>query len=141
MCPEARYSRKRDTVWTGYKVHLTETGDEDLPNLITPGVTTEASTPDCHATAIIHPALAQKDLLPAEHIVDAGYVDAGVLVTRQTEHPIRVVGPVPQDNHWQARAGAGFDVACFTVNRDTQVATCPQGTLSRKWSETHDTHQ
>ena len=32
--PEARMSIKRSTLWTGYKVHLTETCDEDLPHLI-----------------------------------------------------------------------------------------------------------
>jgi transposase len=138
--PQARYSVKRETTWTGYKVHLTETCDEDLPHLITHVVTTEASTPDWNVTAVIHPALAEKELLPAEHLLDAGYVDAEVVVTSQTEHQVRVIGPVPMDNHWQARAGAGFDVACFTLDWETCVAKCPQGTSSRKWSETHDTH-
>jgi hypothetical protein len=101
--PEARYSVKRDTTWTGYKVHLTESCDEDTPHLITHVVTTEASTPDWHAAAVIHPALAAKDLLPAEHLLDAGYVDSGVVVTSQREHQVRVIGPVPLDNHWQAR--------------------------------------
>lgn len=32
---EARLGVKRDTEWTGYKVHLTETCDNDLPHLIT----------------------------------------------------------------------------------------------------------
>jgi IS5 family transposase len=138
--PEARYSVKRDTTWTGYKVHLTESCDEDTPHLITHVVTTEASTPDWHAAAVIHPALAAKDLLPAEHLLDAGYVDSGVVVTSQREHQVRVIGPVPLDNHWQARAGAGFEVACFSLDWEARVATCPQGTLSRKWSETHDSH-
>jgi transposase len=44
--PQARYSRKRDTEWTGYKVHLTETGDDDTPNLITDVTTTPATTSD-----------------------------------------------------------------------------------------------
>ncbi len=136
--PAARYSVKRDTTWTGYKVHLTETCDEDAPHVITQVLTTPASTPDWHAAAVIHPALAEKDLLPAEHLLDAGYIDSGVLVTSQTEHQVQVIGPVPPDNHWQARAGAGFDVACFTLDWEARVATCPQGTPSRSWSETQD---
>src|SRR5262249_46186713 len=32
---EARYSIKRETAWTGYKIHLTETCDDDRPNVIT----------------------------------------------------------------------------------------------------------
>ena len=84
--------------------------------------------------------MAEKDLLPAEHLLDAGYVDAGVLVTSQTEHQVRVIGPAPVDNHWQARAGAGFDVACFHLDWEAHLATCPRGVVSRTWSATHDTH-
>ena len=29
--PEARYSTKRSVEWVGYKVHLTETCDDDRP--------------------------------------------------------------------------------------------------------------
>jgi hypothetical protein len=32
---EAHYSRKDQILWTGYKVHLTETCDEHMPRLIT----------------------------------------------------------------------------------------------------------
>ncbi len=59
--PEARYSVKRDTTWTGYKVHVTETCDEDAPHLITPVVTTAATPPDWHIAAVLHPALAACD--------------------------------------------------------------------------------
>ncbi len=136
---DARYSMKRTTTWTGYKVHLTETCDEDTPNLITHVLTSEATTPDWHAPEVIHTALADKALLPAEHLLDAGYVDSEVMVTSQTDHAVKVIGPVPADNSWQAREGAGFDVACFTLDWEAQRATCPQGAASRKWSATHDT--
>ncbi len=33
--PQARYGNKRSTTWTGYKVHLTETCDENSLHLIT----------------------------------------------------------------------------------------------------------
>lgn len=138
--PEARYSKKRNTTWAGYKVHLTETCDEDRPHLITHVLTTSAPLSDWEAIDVIHPALAQKDLLPAEHLVDAGYVDSGVLVSSQSEHQVRVVGPVSVDTRWQARAAEGFDGACFTLDWEARVATCPQGTTSRKWSQTHDSH-
>jgi transposase len=36
--------------------------------------------PDMASTAGIHKCLADKGLLPAEHFVDAGYVDAALLV-------------------------------------------------------------
>jgi transposase len=65
--PEARYSQKRQTEWCGYKVHLTETCDEERPRLITHVETTPATTQDEQMTDTIHTALAAKDLLPKEH--------------------------------------------------------------------------
>ncbi len=136
--PEARYSMKRGTVWTGYKVHLTETRDAGRPHLVTDVQTTPASTPDCAATAQVHTALAARDLLPATHLVDGGYVDGEHLVTSRQEHGIDLVGPAPVDNCWQARAGRGFDAASFTLDWPVRRATCPQGQGSVKWSETRD---
>jgi len=135
---EARYSVKRSTSWTGYKVHLTETCDPDQPHLITHVETTPATTQDWQMTAPIHAGLARKGLLPGEHLLDAGYVDSGVLVDSRNEYGVEVVGPVPPDNHWQALAGEGFDAASFSLDWATQQATCPRGHASTKWSETHD---
>lgn len=137
---EARYSVKRHTAWTGYKAHLTETCDPDLPHLITHVETTLATVPDAQLPTI-HQALARKALLPSEHIVDAGYVDSEDIVTSHDEHGVRVVGPVPPDASWQARADAGFDVSCFVLDWEARRATCPEGHRSTKWSETKDRHE
>jgi transposase len=137
---EARYSKKRSTVWTGFKVHVTETCDPETPNLITHVATTSATVQDVEMLTPIHTALANKGLLPAEHLVDAGYVDGEVLATSKATHAVEVLGPAPQDTRWQARAGEGFDVACFTVDWEQEHATCPQGVQSTTWSETHNDH-
>ena len=44
-------------------------------------------------TAPIHEALAAKALLPSTHLVDAGYIDATLLVSSPTEHQIDLAGP------------------------------------------------
>jgi transposase len=137
---EARTSKKRDTVWTGYKVQVTETCDADTPQLITHVATTPATVPDVEMLAPIHTALAKKGLLPAEHLVDAGYVAAETLVTSAATHAVEVVGPAPQDTGWQARAGEGFAVACFALDWEHEQATCPQGVRSAAWSPTKDEH-
>lgn len=137
---EARYSVKRSTAWTGYKVHLTETCDDDRPHLITHLETTPATTQDWQMAPVIHAALSDKGLLPREHLRDAGDVDSGVLVASQTDHGVDVVGPVPQDNHWQARADDGFAVACFAVDWEARRVLCPGGHTSTKWSTTHHRH-
>jgi transposase len=136
---DARFGVKRDIRWTGYKVHLTETCDADSPNLITHVATTAATTADVDLTASIHQALAARDLMPAEHIVDTGYMDADLIVSSQTDYQLTLIGPVGPDTSWQARAGKGFDGTQFRVDWDKQQVTCPQGHASRYWRPGHDT--
>ncbi len=66
---EARYSTKRDVEWVGYKVHLTETCDEDRPHLIVNVETTPATTPDDNMVEVVHESEKKRDLLPGEHLV------------------------------------------------------------------------
>lgn len=129
---------KRDTVWTGYKVHLTETCDEDTPNLVVHVETTPATTPDFAVTGDIHQALAAKDLRPATHLVDAGYVDGAHLAASRRDYGIDLVGPAPADHSWQFQAGRGFATGDFTLDWAAQQATCPQGHSSMKWSPPRD---
>jgi transposase len=131
--PEARYSEKRGLGWTGYKVHLTETCDDDLPHLLTQVETTVATETDVTHLAVIQQGLARTDLLPARHLVDAGYIRARNLVESRIEHGIDLFGPTYEDRQWQARAGTGYDVAHFQIDWDAEVVTCPQGRRSVRW--------
>jgi transposase len=134
---EARFATKRQTSWTGYKVHLTETCDADAPHLITNVETTRATTNDVEVTDTIHAHLAARDLLPAEHLLDSGYVAADVLVASQQQQ-VDVIGPVLSDNSWQAQQPDGLDVSCFALDWEVRQAICPAGKLSVSWVETHD---
>ena len=136
--PDARYAKKRDTSWIGYKVHLTETCEADRPNLITDVQTTAAGTPDGAVTAPVQSALAGRGLLPETHVVDAGYVDAALLVASQVDHAIDLLGPVALDHGWRAHSEQGFDLSAFTIVWPDRVAHCPAGQTSRDWSETCD---
>jgi transposase len=136
--PEARFGKKRTTEWVGYKAHLTETCDDDLPHFITHVETTLATTDDACVTETIHTALAARDLLPDQQLLDAGYMSAEHLVTLLTEYGVDLVGPVLADNSWQAQAGLGFDKASFEFDWDAQSATCPCGYRCQHWSETQD---
>src|SRR3989337_1138337 len=84
--------------------------------------------------------LAARELLPSEHIVDAGYVTADHLVTSQKTHGLALVGPVNPDVSWQAKAQQGFDVATFVIDWDAQMATCPRGKTSVLWMPGQDRH-
>ena len=128
--PEARYSTKREMEWVGYKVHLTETCDEERPHLIVNVETTPATTPDDNMIKPVHESLKGRSLLPREHLVDKGYTDAHVLVESQSEYGVTIIGPVAADPSWQARAGEGFDKGNFVVDWDRQVVICPAGNES-----------
>lgn len=131
---EARFSRKRNTTWTGYKVHLTESCDEALPHLLTHVETTPATEPDCQTLPKIHRALAEKALLPAEHLLDAGYVDIDNVCHSLTCHQVELVGPMRPDSSPQAKQHAGYAIANFLVDYATKTVTCPQGNRSVVWS-------
>jgi len=135
---DARYGNKRSTTWTGYKVHLTETSDADAPHLITHVETTSAPVSDIDMTAPIHQALADKGLLPAAHLADAGYVDADLLISSHRDHEIDLVGPVRPDTSWQAKAGQGFDVPAFTIDWEARTVICPEGQTSFDWVPSRD---
>lgn len=137
---EARRSAKYTMSWTGYKVHLTETCEAELPHLITHVETTESTTQDMSTTASIHEALAQKELLPNQHLVDQGYTSANLLVTSEKEYGVDLVGPVAVDKHWQSKAADGFSLSDFKVNWSTKKVRCPQGKYSRIWKRGFDTY-
>lgn len=92
--PEAHFGNKRSVTWTGYKVHLTETCDEEFPHLITDVQTTAPDQADVSLTEPIQEALAEKGLLPSLHLVDSDYVDADLIVHSQQARGILVVRPV-----------------------------------------------
>jgi transposase len=137
--PEVRYGTKRTHTWIGYKVHLTETCDADLPHLVTQVETTIATGTDYGTLPQVQAELARTDLLPAEHLVDSGYVDAGLLVHSQAQG-IDLVGPASTPQDWQTRAGQGFDQEHFTIDWQARTATCPQGQRSVAWKTNRDRH-
>jgi transposase len=118
--PQARYSEKRSTAWIGYKAHLTETCDEDKPRLITEVETTVATVPDHEVVDEVHQKLSAKQLLPADHLLGAGYIN-------------ELCGPPRRDTAWQAQAGKGFAASDFTFDWEKQQATCPDGKQSSSW--------
>ena len=135
---EAHFGIKRETTWTGYKVHLTESCDPDQPALITNVATTAATLTDNAVVGDMHDHLATRDLLPTHHIVDAGYMDAHGIVAAATDHAVELVGPVLADTNWQARQNRGYAAADFTIDWANRTVCCPQGHTSSYWRAHHD---
>ncbi len=128
------YCVKRSTEWIGYRVHLTETCDEEEPHLITQVQTTTATTHDAKATPIIQDDLAQRDLLPDTHLVDEGYMDTDLVVKNQ-RRGVDLVGPIPSHKSWQSRTEEAFDHTQFHIDWQAKVATCPNGKKSAHHAE------
>ncbi len=129
---EARYSYKREREWMGYKVHVTESCDEDAPHLITHILTTNATEPDWDALELIHDDLQQHDLLPDEHLVDMGYTSAPILFDSQHDYGVTVFGPVVEKHTWQQ--ATGYEIDAFMIDWENRQVTCPQGKVSQPWT-------
>jgi transposase len=130
---EVRYSAKGEQGWVGYKIQLSETCGQEEVHLITQVTTSLATEADMAALENVHGSLQQKDLLPDEHLLDAGYVDAEALVSSQRDFGVTLCSPVREKVSWQARAGQGFDLASFQIDWEKQVAICPNGQTSVEW--------
>jgi transposase len=160
---DARWGAKRDTFWLGYKLHITETCDDAppcacrpadtpaagpahdpehdkgcarlvFPNLITNVATTDATVPDSQMTEPIHDALAARDLAPGRHYLDSGYLSAALVVSALAARGIALIGPLLADTSAQARTGAGYARADFTIDYGSKTVTCPQGKTSASWT-------
>jgi transposase len=136
--PEARFRTRSGTSWTGYIVHLSETCEDDAVHLLTHAMTTPATVHEAKCTAAIHQALAGKGLVPGEHLVDAAYVYAELLVRGREELGIDLVGPPRPNPSWQAKVEGGHTLDRFEVDWDEQRVRCPQGKLSLAWSRQID---
>jgi transposase len=135
---EAHFSRGRSLAWIGYKLHITETCESETPHLVTHVETTTAPVADGTMTPTIHAALQQRELLPKQHLVDTGYVDAELRVSSQRDYQVELIGPARPDVKWQARAGQGFEAARFPIDWQRQQATCPMGRTSISWTPAID---
>ena len=139
--PEARYRRKRDTQWTGYMVHVSETCEPTVPYLLTQVYTTPATVHEAMCTDVIEQALVDKGVLPQEHLVDAAYISAELLVHSRQTHGINLLGPTRQNASWQAKVDGAYSVDQFTVDWEQQEVWCPQGKQAVSWTEYVDRAQ
>jgi len=154
---DARWGGKRDTFWLGYKLHVTETCDDEprcgcpghgtgrrghdedcaapaFPNLITHVATTDATVPDSQMTSVICDDLAATNLAPGRSYLDSGYLSAALVVTALATWGIALIGPLLADTSAQARAGNGYARADFAIDYDGKTVTCPQGNTSASWT-------
>lgn len=155
--PDARWAAKKDFLWLGYKLHVSETCDDPpacgcppgpaaaqprrcacdtLPNLVTCTATTDAAVADSQMTIPVSAALAARRLAPARHYADSGYASPEHVLAAARQYGITLVTPLLADTSRQAREKAGYDRPAFAIDYDSRTVTCPQGHASRHWTET-----
>lgn len=138
---QAHYSKKRTTAWLGYKVHLSETCDPEVPHLITHVEITLAPVTDRESLPPIHEALKAKHLLPEVHLADTGSIDARSIIESQAAYGVDLLGPTLSDYHWQAKAAQGFAASDFALDWEQKRAACPEGQISYCWTPFLDKNQ
>ena len=124
---EARYRHKRDTQWTGYMVHVSETCEPTTPHLLTHVHTTPATVHEAQCTTPIQQALVDKDVFPQEHLVDAAYVSSELLVHSRDDQGILLRGPTRPSQGWQTQVEGAYTIDQFAVDWDQQHVRCPRG--------------
>lgn len=127
--PEVRYAIKRGKDWTGYKLQVTETCDEDRPHLIVDLEPTGALDNDAPELPAVQARLQAQDLVPSEQQVDQGYMSGANLVD-SAALGITLMGTPLEDT----QGPAGFRQADFAIDEVAQQATCPAGETSTLWS-------
>src|SRR5690348_4626990 len=101
-------ARSERRAWYVAALLRPETCDDDSPNVIADVATTPAPRPDHEVTAAIQDRLADRDLLPREHIVDTGYLSADLLVTSRDDLPRHPsLRPAPNAVSWTGQEHLG----------------------------------
>ena len=134
---DARWAAKgKNLFWLGYHLHLTETCDDPGKgggvNLVTDVHTVPAPVTDAAVSAPIQQALAERSLAPAEHYLDAGYPSVPAIARAYHLHGITMITPLLRDGSRQRNTAYARDA--FTIDYDTETATCPQGHPSSYWN-------
>lgn len=129
---DARVGCKGHQTWLGYRTHLTETCEADLPELIVQVQTTQAPLNDVEHLLPIQRNLLEAGLQPREHLVDGGYLDSDQMLA-SAQLGIAVHGPALSDQSWQARTPGGYTLQEFEVDWQQQTVRCPQGHQSQSW--------
>ncbi len=131
---DARIGCKGNKTWLGYRSHVTETCEADLPEVIVQVQTTVAPVNDVDQLLPIQQDLLKQGLQPREQLVDGGYLESEQML-QSAKLGIQVHGPALSDQSWQARTPGGYTLKEFEVDWQQQMVRCPQGHQSQSWQE------
>src|SRR5215470_18852998 len=81
---------------------------------------TPATVHEAQCTEPIQQALVDKDVPPQDHLVDAAYISAELLVKSREDHGIALRGPTRPDVSWQAQGEGAYSLDHFVIDWDHQ---------------------
>lgn len=96
-----------------------------------------ATQQDMSPTLDVHQALAAKQRLPKEHLVDTGYIDAEGLVEVKRDYGVQLAGPPRGPKGWQSTVSGAFTAYDFTLDWEPEWAVCPNSKASIFWKCYH----
>src|SRR6266851_2274530 len=117
-----------------------QTCEDDEPHFMVAVVSTDATTADGSVIEELHADEAAHEILPHQHLVDTGYVDADVLAGSQMRYQVDLVGPVIPDTSWASKAADRFEHSDFLIDWQAKRVVCPAGQTSRDWGHIPDRH-
>jgi hypothetical protein len=125
--PDARVGKKGTLIWTGDKVHVVETADEDRVNFIVDMLVSDPRAEDSTVTEQL--AQRARFALPeaCELLADGGYASAANTL-RARDAGFDLICP---PRHGGSRGQ--LPVSCFDIDFGRQVACCPAGCASVYW--------
>jgi len=129
---DARVGCKGNMTGLGYRTHLSETCEANLPEVVVQVQTTVAPINDVDQLLPIQQDLLKQGLRPHEQLVDGGYLESEQMLT-SAKLGIQVHGPALSDQSWQARAKGGYTLKEFEVDWQQERVRCPQGQASQSW--------
>ncbi|MFF2201867.1 transposase [Streptomyces sp. NPDC058145] len=129
------WTRRGDTRWTGYLVHVIETCGAKRVNVIT-DVATAVSGADSQALPGIHARLRRLRLrlLPGKHLVDSGYTSVAAMDDAARLHRVTLIGPLPPSTTPQHRATSRSPVVSSTLVDQVVFSSSPAAVSGRRES-------
>ncbi len=117
-----------------------QTCEADAPHLMVQVTATSATMADGDIVGELHSHLDEQQMLPEQHVMDMGYVDAEVLAESQSRYHVDLVGPVMPDTSWASKEAGRFDHSPFLIDWQARSVICPAGQTSRDWGHIPDRH-
>lgn len=105
---------------------MTESYNEERPELMVHVATTHSTVQDVEMAPIVHSDLAKRQLLPGEHVVDNGCVTPAHIERAARVHGITLLDPVVPENSRHPKDSSRFAKSAFPVDWDRRQASAPR---------------